>query len=217
MARSPEELQSTFARLLGRQPSDVEIARLVQMRDALGIRENDALWEILMALELYDSGFRRYPAMIATETEKAMGLVRKQVGELARSEARRAHVELVQAVAETSEKLAAHKARASLWLASGWAVAISAVFAGCCLAAGFVLGSGTAPWWLRPAPSVSAAGNLLRVVMQAPVGWVVVIAAGIAVPAWWISRLTARPKLWQLAACAGLVLAACVSLVSLFA
>ncbi|WP_017461391.1 hypothetical protein [Dyella ginsengisoli] len=217
MARSAEELQSAFARLIGRQPSDVEVARLVQIRDALGIRENDALWDVLMALELYDAGFRRYPTLIASETERALQLVRQQVGELARSEARRAHVELVQSVADTSERLAAHKAKASLWLASGWAVAISAVFAGCCLAAGFVLGSGSAPWWFRPAPATSAAGNLLRMVMQAPVGWVVIVAAGIAVPSWWISRLTSRPRVWQLAACAGLVLTACVALVSLFA
>ena len=45
------DLDDSFAKLLARQPTDAERQRLYQVRDALGLKNNDALWLVLMALE----------------------------------------------------------------------------------------------------------------------------------------------------------------------
>jgi hypothetical protein len=58
-------VEETFAKVVGRHASDEERRRLYRLRDALGLRDNDAFWSIVMALEYYDSFFRRYPAELA--------------------------------------------------------------------------------------------------------------------------------------------------------
>ncbi len=47
-------VEDTFAKLVGRQASEAERTRLYRVRDALGLRDNDAFWSIVMALEHYD-------------------------------------------------------------------------------------------------------------------------------------------------------------------
>lgn len=42
---------SLVQRLLGREPSGPELAEFVRVRDALGLRDNDALWLVLLALQ----------------------------------------------------------------------------------------------------------------------------------------------------------------------
>lgn len=217
MTRSAEEMESRFTKLLGRQPSELEVARLVRIRDTLGIRENDALWDVLLALEGYDSGFRRYPALLASEVDKSLAKVRAEVGELARTEARRSHQTLAESLAAASDKLAEHKARQALVLSTGWAVVGGALLAGVSLAAGYVLGSGKAPVWALPSSATTPQGLLLHVVLGAPVGWIVIVTAATVVPVWWTKRLSTRPRWWQLAACSALVLAGVVVLASMFA
>jgi hypothetical protein len=55
--RSPAvvTIEETFAKVVGRHASDEERQRLCRLRDALGLRDNDAFWSIVMALEYYDS------------------------------------------------------------------------------------------------------------------------------------------------------------------
>ncbi|MFZ1640381.1 MAG: hypothetical protein WAV07_02870 [Candidatus Contendobacter sp.] len=43
----------SFTRLLGRPPSDRELRELDRVRDALDLRDNDALWLIIMALQYF--------------------------------------------------------------------------------------------------------------------------------------------------------------------
>jgi hypothetical protein len=51
-------VEDAFAKLVGRQASETERERLYRVRDALGLRDNDAFWSIVMALEHYDWFFR---------------------------------------------------------------------------------------------------------------------------------------------------------------
>ncbi len=44
-------VEDSFAKLVGRQASEAEHSRLYRLRDALGLRDNDAFWSIVMALE----------------------------------------------------------------------------------------------------------------------------------------------------------------------
>ena len=59
------ELNDSFAKLLGRQPSDTELQKLYRVRDALGLKNNDALWLVLMALQHYQDQYERFPEAIA--------------------------------------------------------------------------------------------------------------------------------------------------------
>jgi hypothetical protein len=65
-------VEETFAKLVGRHASDEEQQRLYRLRDALGLRDNDAFWSIVMALEYYDSFFQQYPAQLAKHTERCI-------------------------------------------------------------------------------------------------------------------------------------------------
>jgi hypothetical protein len=65
-------LEETFAKVVGRDASDDERQRLYRLRDSLGLRDNDAFWSIVMALEYYDSFFRRHPAELADYTERCI-------------------------------------------------------------------------------------------------------------------------------------------------
>ena len=51
------DLDDSFAKLLGRQPSDAERQSLYRVRDALGLKNNDALWLVLMALQHYQGQY----------------------------------------------------------------------------------------------------------------------------------------------------------------
>ena len=57
-------LDSAFERLIGRQATPQDRARLHRVRDSLGLHPNDALWEVLIASQYYYSLYERFPAMI---------------------------------------------------------------------------------------------------------------------------------------------------------
>ncbi len=129
------ELDDSFAALLGRQPSDRERQNLYRVRDALKLKNNDAVWLLLMALEHYDTRYSQYPAyMVAAAKE-----ITKDVRETALAQARAATAETTKALAHA----VAAAATASAKKAAGaqmlkWAT-------GCFLAA---LGCiSTIGWW----------------------------------------------------------------------
>ncbi|MBK9952997.1 MAG: hypothetical protein IPP10_16350 [Candidatus Competibacteraceae bacterium] len=57
-------LESAFERLIGHQATPQDRARLHQVRDSLGLYSNDALWDVLIALQYYYPLYERFPAMI---------------------------------------------------------------------------------------------------------------------------------------------------------
>ena len=59
------DLDDSFAKLLGRQPSDAERQSLYRVRDALCLKNNDALWLVLMALQHYQGQYEKFPQAIA--------------------------------------------------------------------------------------------------------------------------------------------------------
>lgn len=60
-----------FSRLLGRLPSGDERERLRQARDALGIRPDDALWTVLLALQWHLVLYRDVPRLIERAAARA--------------------------------------------------------------------------------------------------------------------------------------------------
>jgi hypothetical protein len=65
--------EDAFTKLLGRQPSDKEKQDLLRTRDALDLKNNDAPWQLVMALGHYETLYSRFPALIK---QAAAGLAR---------------------------------------------------------------------------------------------------------------------------------------------
>lgn len=97
------ELDDSFAKLLGRQPTDGERQELYRVREALGLGNNDALWLVLMALQHYESLYAGIPASIKEAAQRAAGSAAGQ----AQAEVGRAVAALVPTVESAVGKAAA--------------------------------------------------------------------------------------------------------------
>jgi hypothetical protein len=101
------DLDATFEKLLGRPPSEKEVLSLYRVKNALNIRDNDALWLVLMALEFYDTLYRKYSAVIAEEVSQIVEDQRTVMAALAEAETRKALGTLADTVSKTSESRSA--------------------------------------------------------------------------------------------------------------
>src|SRR5271163_105933 len=99
-------VDDVFAKVVGRTASDEERMRLYRLRDALGLRDNDAFWSIVLALEHYDSFFRAYPDKLAARTTECIDHACNAFAAAARQEAARAERMLAERVAKTSVEIA---------------------------------------------------------------------------------------------------------------
>ena len=100
------ELDESFAKLLGRQATDSERQNLYRVRDALGLKNNDALWLVLMVQEHYKSQYEKFPQAIAKAAEKTLNDFRAAADAVAKASAEAAMADLAQAVAVTAREVA---------------------------------------------------------------------------------------------------------------
>lgn len=122
------DITTSFEKLVGRQPSDEERQRLWQVKDALGIGANDALWLVLIALEHYRTLYAQIPEQLAEATAQSLRNFQSAADATAAAAAEETKRKLAGAIATTSREVArsvATKQRAQ-WVA---AAAIA-----CCLA-----------------------------------------------------------------------------------
>ena len=146
MTTAPASAPDAFERLLGRQPTDEQRARLYRVRDSLGLADNDALWSVLVALEYYDGLFREQPARITAEATKTLAEVRTAFAAAAEAEAARSHRSLAEAVAAASVEIATRRTDATRAQAYCAAAAGLVLHGALCLLAGVSLAKGGAPW-----------------------------------------------------------------------
>jgi hypothetical protein len=108
-------LEDSFTSLLGRQPSDKERQALLRTRDALNLKNNDALWLVLMALGHYETIYCRFPALIARAaadvTEKARTVAEGEV----KAASSRLHAKLAETVAKSALDIADRAASTKRW------------------------------------------------------------------------------------------------------
>jgi hypothetical protein len=121
------QLEEAFGKLLGRQPSDKEKQDLYRTRDALQLRENDALWLLLMALGHYETLYNRLPELIRDTAKATLIGVKEAADAQMKTSAAVTERELAEAVATTAQRIAKETARGRMWK---WAAA--------CLAASVV-------------------------------------------------------------------------------
>jgi len=170
------DVERTFERLIGRQPSDKEIQSLYRVKAALEIGDNDALWLVLMALESYDTLYRRYPAIIDAQLRKSLEDQRTTIAAIADAETKRALGTLAQAVCRTSESVALRLTQASWMLWSGLIMLAMVMFGSFCTLMGFVLGSGRLPYWAATTEHTQFAGLVFSTLARTPAGWIGAIA-----------------------------------------
>ena len=166
-------LDTVFARVTGRQPSDEQRERLHRLRTALGLRDNDAFWSIVMALEHYDSFFRRYPAELAEETRRCVEGARAAFAAAAQNEAAQVQRLLSEKVAQTSVEIARKLAGRPIGLHRVTTVLAAVVaFGGLCVSAGYSLAGTEKPFWVGSGSGgLRGAQRLLAAVLAVPAGW----------------------------------------------
>lgn len=130
------ELNDSFSKLLGRQPSDTERQQLYKVRDALGLKNNDALWLVLMALEHYKGMYADIPASI----QKAASAAALGAAAQAQAEVNRAVAALVPTVEQAVSKAASGAVSRVQLGQSMWTLWLGMVSLGFMLGLGWVLG-----------------------------------------------------------------------------
>jgi len=171
---SSSTVESAFARVVGRAPSVVERERLYRLRDALGLRDNDAFWSIVMALEYYDRLFRVYPERLAEVTDRVVEGAREACAAAAAREVASVQRALAQSVAETSARLArgvAERPLAVHWVTTALAAVVA--FGAMCVHAGYELALRGQPFWIVDRQHGSGVRMALASILAAPAGWMV--------------------------------------------
>jgi hypothetical protein len=146
--------------IMDRALSAMEKERLGRMQTTLGVADNDALWEVLAALEYQRTFYDELPQKIgATATEILQGITTAAEKEAAAAQAR-----LTDCVVQQAQRLSAKIHYATL-LPMGLAALVCLLAYGSLLLwAGFCIGSGQAQplaLWLRMPSGVLMAGLCL--------------------------------------------------------
>lgn len=115
------ELDDSFSKLLGRQPSDAERQQLYKVRDALGLKNNDALWLVLMALQYYQGQYEKFPQVIAQAAKDT--LVNFKV--TADATVKAAKADLAKAVASAAHEVAHNTSAKQMWQWAAGCIAVA--------------------------------------------------------------------------------------------
>lgn len=119
------DLDDSFAKLLGRQPSDTERQDLYRVRDALGLKNNDALWLVLMALEHYQDQYEKFPQAIAQAAKDTLVNFKVTADATVKASAEAAKADLAQAVAATAQDVAKKTAAKQMWQWAAGCIAVA--------------------------------------------------------------------------------------------
>lgn len=113
------DLDDSFAKLLGRQPTDAECQQLYKIRDALGLKNNDALWLVLMVLQYHQTMYARFPDLIRKAALDTLSEFQKTADATLVSTKELAKLELARAVSVTARDVARLTAakHAAIWIA----------------------------------------------------------------------------------------------------
>lgn len=104
------DLGDSFAKLIGRQPSNAERQQLYNVRDALDLHNNDALWLIIMALQHYQHMYDQFPQAIAQAAKTTLADFKVVADATMKASAEAAKADMAQAVAQTAREVARHVA-----------------------------------------------------------------------------------------------------------
>jgi hypothetical protein len=146
-------------KLLDRELSAAEKERLRRIQDTLQISDQDAVWDIITAMEYQKAYYEALPEKITTASVEIL----REISAAAEAEARRVQERLAESVAELAQKLAVRINMATLLPMGLLALVSLLVYGSLILWAGFRIGSGQAhdPVWILRMPSGVLMGGLL--------------------------------------------------------
>lgn len=80
-ARPPDALARLFLDVAGEVPDDASLLRMRRISDALNLRDNDALWSMIAALEYYARLYEAMPDRIRRARDGGFDTVRREAEE----------------------------------------------------------------------------------------------------------------------------------------
>lgn len=112
---------SSFERMLGRAATERERDQLRRVQAELDLRENDALWLVIFALQYYEGLYRQFPKAIATEAQRILSETRTTAEATIRASTESAKADLAKAIATAARDVAQDVARRQMiqWLVVG--------------------------------------------------------------------------------------------------
>ena len=112
---------TAFEKLLGRAATASEREELRRVQSALGLKDNDALWLVLFALQYYEGLYRQFPKAIAAEAQRVLSETRATAEATIRAGAESAKADLAKAIAIAAREVAQDVARRQMvqWLIVG--------------------------------------------------------------------------------------------------
>ena len=112
---------SSFERLLGRTATESEREQLRRVQAELGLRENDALWLVIFALQYYEGLYRQFPKAIVAEAQRVLSETRATAEATIRAGAESAKADLAKAIATAARDVTRDVARRQMlqWLIVG--------------------------------------------------------------------------------------------------
>jgi hypothetical protein len=170
--RLERNLTDSFEALLGRQVTQQEKLHLLRVKNALGIRDNDALWLILMSLEEYAWRFDKIPEKIKKDTVALIEAHRNALETEALAAAQNAQAKVAEILAGKIEAGITRITRTNYLVSLVWSVMALVLLAVVAFVAGFVMGSGKIPWWMRPTGELTVPQMVVSSVFMAPAGWI---------------------------------------------
>lgn len=112
---------SSFERMLGRAATERERDQLRRVQAELDLRENDALWLVIFALQYYEGLYRQFPKAIAAEAQRILSETRTTAEATIRASTESAKADLAKAIATAARDVAQDVARRQMiqWLVVG--------------------------------------------------------------------------------------------------
>ena len=108
------DLENSWTRLIGQQPTDEDKQELYRVRDATHLKTTDAVWEMLIAFQYYKKLYEQFPARIAEAAREVTQRVRAAAEAEAKAAQAATKRALFEAVREAAVKSARYTAGASL-------------------------------------------------------------------------------------------------------
>ena len=105
------DLDDSFNKLLGKQATDEDKQQLYATAEALGIRNNDALWLILMALQHHQTLYNEIPERIHQVAKITLDNIKQTADAATIASAAKAQEALIKAVAAASDQIASDTAK----------------------------------------------------------------------------------------------------------
>jgi hypothetical protein len=119
--------QSGFEKLCGRKPSDKEIQTALTIQNNFGIRDNDAIFPLLVVLGYYQTAYDKVPDSIKQSCQQLLNSFKATAEQTAQTAVESAKADMAKAVASTAQNVARNVSAKGKWKWAAGCVALVAI------------------------------------------------------------------------------------------